>query len=171
MNHHIRLDAPAIAVLPFTYVGPDAASDYLADGFTEEVIADLAKIRGLRVISRTSAMALRHTDKDARRIAQELSVGHLLEGTVRRHGNQLRISVRLIDPGQDRPLWGQKYEGALDDVFVIQEQIARQVARAMKLHLSAGDNRRLSRHESQQRYAHRAAGTLETIQRFLTTIQ
>ncbi len=109
-------DGPAIAVLPFAYVGPDAADDYLADGFTEEVIADLSKIRGLRVISRTSSMALKHTDKDARAIADQLSVGHLLEGTVRRHDDRLRISVRLIDPARDQPIWGEKYTGALGDV-------------------------------------------------------
>ena len=139
-------DTPAIAVLPFAYVGPDAASDYLADGFTEEVIADLSKIRGLRVISRTSSMALKHTVKDARQIGRELAAGHLLEGTVRRHGDRIRVSVRLIDPTRDHPLWGGKYDGVLDEVFAIQEQIARQIAGAMKLHLSVGDERRLSRH-------------------------
>ncbi|MDJ0907251.1 MAG: hypothetical protein QNJ00_06185 [Woeseiaceae bacterium] len=136
----------SIAVLPFSYVGPDPANEYIADGFTEEIIADLSKIRALRVISRTSSMTLKDTHRNARSIAKTLNVRYLLEGTVRQQRDSLRISTRLIDPASDDRLWAGKYDGAIDEVFTIQEKIARDVADALHLRLTVDDDRRLAKH-------------------------
>lgn len=139
-------DEPArsIAVLPFSYVGPDLANQYIADGFTEEVIADLSKIRALRVISRTSSMSLKDTRDDARSIAKSLNVRFLLEGVVRQQDASLRVSTRLIDPASDDRVWAGKYDGVIDDIFAIQEEIARDVAAALQLRLTVDEDRRLA---------------------------
>lgn len=139
--------ARSIAVLPFSYVGPDPANEYIADGFTEEVIADLSKIRALRVISGTSSMTLKGTRRDARTIAKSLHIRFLLEGTVRQQDASLRVSTRLIDPERDDRLWAGKYEGVVDDVFAIQETISRDVADALQLRLTVDDDRRLADHD------------------------
>jgi TolB-like protein len=138
------LQAPSIAVLPFSYVGPASGDEYLADGFTEEVIAALSKLRSVRVISRTSSMALRGTSQGASAIGRALRVRHLLEGTVRRHGGRLRVSTRLTDAERDDRLWADTYEGALDDVLAIQERIARQIVRALEVELTPEEDRRLA---------------------------
>lgn len=139
--------ARSIAVLPFGYVGPDPANEYIADGCTEEIIADLSKIRALRVISRTSSMSLKDTRLDARSIAKALRIRFLLEGTVRQQDASLRISTRLIDPAGDNRLWAGSYDGAVDEIFAIQERIARDVASALRLRLTVDDDRRLANHD------------------------
>lgn len=121
----------SIAVLPFSYVGAETENQYIADGLTDEVIADLSNIRSLRVVSRTSSMALKATGKDIRSIGRQLRVRFLLEGTVRRDGSRIRISVRLIDRTSDNRVWAEKYAGNLDDVFAIQEQISRKIVEAL----------------------------------------
>ncbi len=133
----------AIAVLPFEFIGRDADSAYIADGFTDEVIADLSKIRMLRVTSRTSSMSLKGTQQSARKIARSLDVGLLLEGSVQKHSSDLRISVRLVDAETEDALWTNKYQGVLKDVFDIQERIARDVAEYLELSLSGEDVERL----------------------------
>ncbi len=133
----------SIAVLPFDFIGADSGSAYIADGFTDEVIADLSKIRMLRVTSRTSSISLKSSQLSARKIAKSLGVGLLLEGSVQKQGSSLRITVRLIDPGSEDMLWTDKYQGDLDDVFSIQERIARDVAAQLELSLSGDDEARL----------------------------
>lgn len=133
----------AIAVLPFEFMGANDDSAYIADGFTDEVIADLSKIRALRVTSRTSSMALKGSQQSAKKIARSLGVGLLLEGSVRKQASDLRISVRLIDAASEDSLWTNKYQGDLNDVFAIQEQIARDVAAHLELTLSSDDEKRL----------------------------
>lgn len=142
--HTAAAEKESIAVLPFTFVGPEAEDEYIADGFTDEVIADLSKIRSLRVISRTSSIALKGTGKDARSIGRELRVRFLLEGTVRRDGSRVRVSVRLIDPASDDRVWAEKYIGDLEDIFAIQERIARKIVEALRLQLTAEEDQRLS---------------------------
>ena len=133
----------SIAVLPFGFIGADADSNYLADGFTDEVIADLSKIRTLRVTSRTSSMALKDSQLPASKIARSLGVGMLLEGSVQKQSDQLRITVRLIEPDTENTLWTEKYQGVLDEVFAIQERIARDVAKHLEVSLSSDDEQRL----------------------------
>jgi len=134
----------SIVVLPFDNLSPDPDQEYFSDGLTEEIISDLAKVRSLRVISRTSAMHLKGTDKDLRTIGRELNVRHVLEGSVRRAGNALRITAQLIDAATDTHLWAEKYSGSLDDVFDIQEKVSRSIVDALEVELSPQENRRIA---------------------------
>ena len=134
----------SIVVLPFTNLSTDPENEYFADGLTDEVTADLSKIRALRVISRTSAMTLKRTTKDIRTIARELGVRYILEGSVRRAGDRLRITAQLIDAATDDHLWADKYNGSVEDVFAIQERLARVIVDALELRLSADEDRRLA---------------------------
>jgi eukaryotic-like serine/threonine-protein kinase len=138
------LEQASIVVLPFENLRPDHDNAFFADGLTEEIIADLSKIRALRVISRTSAMMFKGVKKSAPTIAQELNVRHVLEGSVRRAGNTLRITAQLIDGATDSHLWADKYSGTLDDVFDLQERLSRRIVEALKGHLSPDDERRLA---------------------------
>ena len=135
----------SILVLPFTNLSAEAGHDYFADGVTDEVIADLSRIRALRVISRTSSMALKGTPKDVRTIGRELGVRYVVEGSVRRAATQLRISARLIDAATDEHLWSDKYDGAVDEVFAIQERLARAIVEALQVRISADEHQQLGR--------------------------
>ena len=134
----------SIAVLPFMNLSADPENEYLADGLTDEVTADLSRIGALRVISRTSAMTFKGTTKDVSTIARELGVQYVVEGTVRRAGDRLRITAQLIDAATDDHLWADKYDGSLEDVFAIQERLARVIVKALELRLSADEDRRLA---------------------------
>lgn len=140
-------DENSLAVLPFNFVGADPAEAYVADGFSDEIIADLSRLRSLRVISRTSSMSLKGSTDDAVTLGKSLGVGYLLEGTVRSSGSRLRVSVSLIDAISDQRIWGDKFDGSLDDAFEIQERIARQVVDALEITLSPREERQLSNRE------------------------
>ena len=133
-----------IVVLPFTNQSPDPANEYFSDGLTEEVISDLAGIRSLQVISRTSSMLLKGTAKDVRTIGRELGVRYVLEGSVRRAGDSLRITAQLIDATTDAQLWSARYGGTLDDVFELQERVAREIVTALGITLTSDEDRRLA---------------------------
>jgi TolB-like protein len=134
----------SIAVLPFANLSPDPENEYFSDGLTDEVTADLSRLGTLRVISRTSSMAFKSTSKDAGTIARELGVRYILEGSVRRAGETLRITARLIDASTDDHLWTERYDGAVGDVFAFQERLARTIVDALELRLSADEDRRLA---------------------------
>jgi non-specific serine/threonine protein kinase len=140
-----RQDVISIAVLPFSNLGADPANDYFADGLTDDVITDLSKVRALRVISRTSAMTLKGTHKDVRTLGRDLGVRYVVEGSVRRAGNLLRITARLIDAASDAHLWADKYDGSGEDVFAIQERLARAIVEALQVRISADEDQRLGR--------------------------
>jgi serine/threonine protein kinase/Flp pilus assembly protein TadD len=136
--------ARSIVVLPFANLSPDPENAYFADGLMEEVIADLSRVRALTVISRTSAVKLKDTGWDLRRIARELNVRYALEGSVRRAGSTLRITAQLIDAETDAHLWAEKYSGTVDDVFDLQERLSRKIVDALKITLSPPEDREIA---------------------------
>lgn len=126
---------PRLAVLPLANISPDSKDEYFADGLTEELIASLSKIRGLRVIARTSVGQYKSTSKTVAQIANELGVSSVLEGSVRKAGNRLRITLQLIDAGSQDHIWSDSYDRELDDVFTIQTDVAQRTAGALQLEL------------------------------------
>jgi TolB-like protein/Tfp pilus assembly protein PilF len=136
--------APSIAVLPFINRSDDPDNEYFSDGLTEELIADLAGIKALSVISRTSAMLFKGTDKDLPTIGRELGVRYILEGSVRKAGSSLRITAQLVDAKKDTPLWSEKYSGAVDEVFEVQERVSREIVRELDVTLTSDESRRLA---------------------------
>lgn len=131
----------AIVVLPFINISSDEENEYFSDGLTEEIIADLSKVRDLHVISRTSAMMYKGTTKDSKTIGNELNVNYLLEGSVRKANNSLRITAQLIDTLNDTHVWAEKYSGSLEDVFEIQESLSRKIVGALEMELSPQESR------------------------------
>lgn len=127
--------APRLAVLPLTSISSDPKDEYVADGLTEELISVLSQIRGLRVISRTSVNQFRGTTKSVAQIGSELGVASVVEGSVRRAGDQLRITLQLIDVDTDEHRWVRTYDRRLDNVFAIQAEVAEQTAAALQLEL------------------------------------
>ncbi|MGH8495868.1 MAG: tetratricopeptide repeat protein [Gammaproteobacteria bacterium] len=123
----------SIAVLPFLDMSPDRNNEYFSDGMTEELLNVLARIPDLRVASRTSCFALKGKDLDIHELAERLNVGHVLEGSVRKAGDRLRITAQLIEAGTDSHLWSESYDRKLDDIFAIQDDIARKIGDALKL--------------------------------------
>ena len=144
----------SIVVLPFDNLSPDPENAYFADGLTEELIADLSKVRALRVISRTSAMLLRGSKKDVPTIARELNVRYVLEGSVRRAGQSLRITAQLIDAANDAHVWAEKYTGTLEDVFDMQERVSRAIVEALRLELSPEERQGMAERPIPNLYAY-----------------
>ena len=127
----------SLAVLPLESLSNDASQDYFADGMTDELISDLGQISALRVISRTSVMAYKRTNKPLPQIARELNVDAVVEGTVLHSGDQVRITAQLIEASSDKHLWSQSYEGELRDTLALQNQVARAVADQIRINLNA----------------------------------
>jgi len=128
-------DRPSVAVLPFVNMSSDTEQEYFADGMTEELLNALAKIRELRVAGRTSSFAYKGEDKDLREIGSELGVRYLVEGSVRKQGDDLRITAQLVDAEDAFHLWSETYDRTLDNVFAIQTEIAESVAEALEVSL------------------------------------
>jgi TolB-like protein/DNA-binding winged helix-turn-helix (wHTH) protein/Flp pilus assembly protein TadD len=126
----------SLAVLPLDSLSNDAAQDYFADGMTDELITDLGQISALRVISRTSVMAYKHTRKSLPQIARELNVDAVVEGTVLRSGDQVRITAQLIEGSTDRHMWSQSYQGGLRDTLALQNDVARAIADQIRINLN-----------------------------------
>ncbi|HVD60905.1 MAG TPA: protein kinase [Gemmatimonadaceae bacterium] len=130
-------DKRSVAVLPFTNMSPDAENEFFTDGITEEIINALTKIRALDVASRTSAFAFKGSKEAIGDIGNRLKVQTVLEGSVRKAGNRLRISTQLIDVATSFPLWSERYDREMEDVFAIQDEIATSIVNALKVVLSA----------------------------------
>jgi serine/threonine-protein kinase len=128
---------PSIAVLPFADMSAGKDQEWFSDGLAEEIINALAQISGLKVIARTSAFAFKGKNEDVRRIAETLGVAHILEGSVRRVGDRVRVTAQLIAATDGSHLWSERYDRDITDVFAIQDDIARTIALALKLKLSA----------------------------------
>jgi TolB-like protein/Flp pilus assembly protein TadD len=131
-----RLADKSIAVLPFTNMSEDKDNAFFADGVHEDVLTNLALIRELRVVSRTSVQTYRGTTKSMKQIAEELGVTYILEGSVRRVGNKVRVTGQLIHAATDEHVWAQTYDRDLTDIFAIQSELSREIAGAMKAALS-----------------------------------
>jgi len=129
-------EMPSIVVLPLANLSPDPDNEYFADGLTDELIAQLSKLRALRVISRTSAMLFKDAQQTIPAIAKALGVRYALEGTVRRAGNSVRITAQLIDATTDVHLWAERYSGSLEDIFDLQDDLSRRIVEALQVTLS-----------------------------------
>ena len=128
----------SVAVLPFVNMSRDKEDEYFSDGFTEEVINALANVEGVRVVSRTSAFAFKGKNLSILKIAEELAVGSVLEGSVRREGSQLRIVAQLINAADGYHLWSKTYDRQLDNVFAVEDELARSIAVALRPQLLKG---------------------------------
>ena len=135
----------SVAVLPFLNLSADPENEYFADGVTEDVISQLSQIRDLKVISRTSVMPFKKREQGAREIAARLKVATLLDGSVRRAGDRVRIVAHLIDAETDRHLWSETYDRQLSDIFAIQTDVALHIAGALEAELSPVEKTRLHR--------------------------
>ena len=144
------------AVLPLTNTSRDPEQDYFADGMTEALITDLAQIGALRVISRTSVMRYKGTDKPLPEIARELTVDAVVEGSVLRSGERVRITAELIDARTDEHLWAKSYERDLRDILTLQSEVARAVAEEIKIKLTPQEQARLGRARPVNPAAHEA---------------
>jgi TolB-like protein/tetratricopeptide (TPR) repeat protein len=140
--------APArnsVAVLPFANLSESKENEYFSDGMTEELIASLARLRGLRVVSRTSVMQYKQTSKSMPVIARELGAANIVEGSVRRYGDRVRVTAQLIDAVADEHLWVETYDRTLDDFCGIQCELARSITGALEVELSPRESRLLER--------------------------
>jgi len=133
-----RAKIESIAVLPFVNFSPDRQNEYIGDGITEEVINALAQIGEMKVVSRTSSFAFKGSREDVRNVGKALGVDAVIEGSVQRAGNRLRVTAQLINTRDGFHLWSQTYEGVVDDVFSIEDQISRSVAKALQRTIGRG---------------------------------
>jgi TolB-like protein/Flp pilus assembly protein TadD len=144
----------SIVVLPFANMTPNEDNEYFSDGLTEEIITRLAAVPQLKVISRTSAIHYKGSTAPVRQIANELKVAHVLEGSVRQGGDQLRVTVQLIDARTDAHLWAETYDVPLRNVFAVQEQIAREVVRSLQVELGDEESRLFARRATRDTVAY-----------------
>jgi serine/threonine-protein kinase len=141
--------AKSVAVLPFENMSTDPENEYFSDGITDDIIAQLSKISALKVISRTSSMQYKKTTKKITAIAQELGVGAILEGSVRRAGQRVRIVVHLVEPGSEKHLWGDTFDRQLTDIFEVQSEVAQQITGALSVALSPEEKKRVEKKATQ----------------------
>ncbi len=135
-NLSVQEKSKAIVVLPFDNISPDTDSDYFADGLTEELIANLSRLKDIRLVPRTTSMRYKGTNKDIKTIGRELGTRYILAGSVRKFQENLRITVELIDVDNDSQLWAETFKGKLADVFDIQERVSKEIVDALRLKLS-----------------------------------
>jgi len=163
---------PSIAVLPFANLSADKEQEYFSDGLAEEIINLLAQVAGLKVIARTSSFAFRGKEEDIRKIAETLNVTHILEGSVRRAGNRIRVTAQLIAAADGSHLWSERYDRQVEDLFAMQDEIAGAIASELKLKFAPEPAMRprrqpnLKAYEAYLRYLHYQWGfTEESLQR------
>ena len=135
---------PRLAVLPFANFSPEASDAYFADGLTEELITFLSQLRGIRVIARTSVFAYKSTAKSVAQIGSELGVSSVLEGSVRKSGDRIRITVQLIETRSQEHIWSETFDRRLDDIFAVQTALAREVARTLKVRMTYSETAKTS---------------------------
>ncbi|HKS31230.1 MAG TPA: adenylate/guanylate cyclase domain-containing protein, partial [Chthoniobacterales bacterium] len=134
----------SIAVLPFENLSADKANEYFADGIQEEILTRLSRIADLKVISRTSTQRYKNTAESMAEIAKQLGVANILEGSVRKAGDRVRVHVQLIDAETDAHLWAERYDRQLDDIFAVESDIAAKIAEALQAKLTGAERRAIS---------------------------
>lgn len=144
----VDADGPSVAVLPFLNRSDIADQDYFAEGLTDDIITELTKVPGLMIIARESTVNYRDQSPKLEALARELNVRYVLQGSVRRSHDRVRINANLIEASSGRHLWGDRYDGELTDVFVLQDRITEQIAAALSLTLSPADRENLTRQET-----------------------
>lgn len=144
----VLISQKSIAVLPFENLSDDPENEYFADGIQDDVLANLAKISDLKVISRTSVRQYRGGTRNLREIGQELGVAHVLEGTVRRAGNRVRVNVQLINAAADAHIWADSFDRELTDLFRLQSELAEQITLALRANLSPQEKASLRIHST-----------------------
>jgi len=145
MAQDIAAVAKSVAVLPFENMSTDPENEYFSDGITDDIIAQLSKISALKVISRTSSMQYKKSTKKITAIAEELGVGAVLEGSVRKAGQRVRIVAHLVDPKTEKHLWGDTFDRKLDDIFEVQSEVAQQITGALEVALSPEEKQRVEK--------------------------
>src|SRR5215472_8349797 len=146
----------SIAVLPFENLSDDQNNAYFADGVQDDILTNLSKISDLKVISRTSVMQYRGRPSNLRDIGKALGVSNILEGSVRRSGNKVRVNVQLIDANTDEHLWAYDYDRDLTDVFAIQSELAREIAKALQAKLSPAEKSQMAQRPTENSEAYLA---------------
>jgi TolB-like protein/class 3 adenylate cyclase len=141
-------DKPSIAVLPFVNMSENAKQEYFSDGITEDLITDLSKISGLFVIARSSVFTYKNKPVQIRQVAEELGVRYVLEGSVRRAADQVRINAQLIDATTGGHLWAERYDGKMENVFALQDRITQKIVSALEVKLTAGEEKQIARNET-----------------------
>jgi TolB-like protein/class 3 adenylate cyclase/Tfp pilus assembly protein PilF len=145
---------PSIAVLPFTNMSGDKEQEYFSDGMTEDLITDLSKISGLTVIARNSTFAYKGKSPDVRDVAKNLGVRFVLEGSVRKAGNRVRINAQLINAETGSHLWAERYDGVLDDVFGLQDKVTAKIVSILAVKLTASEQERIAQKETENTEAY-----------------
>ncbi|MEX0852011.1 MAG: adenylate/guanylate cyclase domain-containing protein [Bauldia sp.] len=135
---------PSIAVLPFDNMSGDPEQEYFSDGITEDIITDLSKVGGLLVIARNSSFAYKGKSVDIRNVARDLGVRSVLEGSIRRAGNRVRITAQLIDAGTGGHLWAERYDRDLTDIFAVQDEVTKHIVQALKVTLTPSERARIA---------------------------
>ena len=143
-------DKPSIAVLPFSNLSGEASQEYFVDGMTEDLITDLSKIAGLFVIARNSSFAYKGASVKIKTIAEDLGVRYVLEGSVRRVGNQLRVNAQLIDATTGGHLWADRFDGNAADIFAVQDQFVLKIVKALELRLSDSEKSEIEKSETEK---------------------
>lgn len=133
---------PSIAVLPFTNMNGDAEQDFFADGLVEDLITALSKISGLKVIARKASFTFRDADLDIRKVGKQLAVGHIVQGSVRKSADRVRIAVQLIEVDSEANVWAERYDSAVEDIFDLQDEISLILATEMQVELTEGEQAR-----------------------------
>ena len=144
MQMHLP-DKPSLAVLPFTNMSEDPEQEYFSDGLAEDLITDLSKVSGLFVIARNSAFAYKGKSITIKKIGQELGVKYVLEGSVRKVGNTVRITAQLIDAKTEGHLWAERYDRSLEDIFAVQDEVRNKIVTALSVELTSDDEKRMKK--------------------------
>jgi adenylate cyclase len=145
-NSTPKVETPSIAVLPFTNMSGDPEQEYFSDGISEDIITDLSKIAGLMVIARNSSFSYKGRSVDVRAVGRDLGVRSVLEGSIRRAGNRVRITAQLIDAATGAHLWAERYDRDLTDIFEVQDEVVERIVGALAVTLTQGEQQRLRRH-------------------------